>query len=175
MVLHLILRRAAVADTGSPANRACAWPDSINPRGWGDVFEFLFQDHDVLMLYDMPAQVAESAAGAVNLDPARWFTEFGLPYSVPDRPTWPTRSTTALAARPEVGWPAPRLLDEFVPMAQSPTARVPLSEWNALRWPWCARTDWILDHGPNMCVGPCARTGSAVQACGCVNSLSAGV
>jgi hypothetical protein len=77
MVLHLILRRAAVADTGSPPNEACGWPDSANPRGWGDLFEFLFQDHDVLMLYDMPAEGAESAAGAVNL----------LPFSVPDRPT----------------------------------------------------------------------------------------
>ena len=37
------------------------------------------------MLYDMPAQSAESAAGAVNLDPSRWFSEFSLPYPVPDR------------------------------------------------------------------------------------------
>ena len=87
MVLHLILRRTAVADTSLPANRACAWPHSANPRAWGDLLEFLFQDHDVLMLYDMPTQSAESAAGAVNLDPSRWFSEFSLPSPVPDRPT----------------------------------------------------------------------------------------
>jgi len=62
--------------------------NSTNPRGWADLFELLFQDHDVLMLYDMPAQTTESAAGAVNLDPSRWFSfsEFTLPYPVPDRP-----------------------------------------------------------------------------------------
>jgi hypothetical protein len=48
--------------------------------------EFVFQDHDVLMLCDMAAQSAEAAAGAVNLDPSRWFTEFSFPYPVPDRP-----------------------------------------------------------------------------------------
>ena len=50
------------------------------------MFEFLFQDHGVLMLYDMPAQSAESAAGAVNLDPSRWFSEFSPPLPCP-RPT----------------------------------------------------------------------------------------
>ena len=84
------------------------------PRGWGDLFEFVFQDHDVLMLYDMPAQEAESAAGAVNVDPARWFTEFSLPYPVPDGPTRPTRRTVRCclgpcSARQRVGgWPLRR-------------------------------------------------------------------
>ena len=85
MVLHLILRRAAAADGCSP-DQVESWPTEPDDPGWGDLFECLFQDHDVLMLYDMPAQSAEAAAGGVNLDPPRWFSEFGLPYPVPDRP-----------------------------------------------------------------------------------------
>ena len=95
MVLHLILRRAAIADTSLPTNQACAGPHSADPRGWGDLFEFLFQDHGVLMLYDMPAQSAESAAGAVNLDPSRWFSEFSPPLPCP-RPTHMTARKATL-------------------------------------------------------------------------------
>jgi hypothetical protein len=62
MVLHLILRPAAVTDTGSPAHQAYAWPNSTNPRGWGDLLKFLFQDHDVLMLCDMAAQSARGSS-----------------------------------------------------------------------------------------------------------------
>ncbi|MFV8142266.1 hypothetical protein ACNQR7_32265 [Mycolicibacterium senegalense] len=87
MALHFILRRAAVDDTDLPAERACDWPDEQNPHGWGDLYEYLFQDHDVLLLFDMPSDAAESVIDTVNLHPDRWFSEFGLPFTVPERTT----------------------------------------------------------------------------------------
>ena len=71
MVLYLILQRAQKA--------------SRSPNQWYNLFEILFQDEDVLMLYDMPPEAAESIADAVNLAPNRWFTEFTVPFPVPDR------------------------------------------------------------------------------------------
>lgn len=71
MALHLILQRAQAFSAASD---------------WSDLFEILFQDHDVLMLYDMPGEATEGIAGAVNLAPATWFDEFALPFDVPDRP-----------------------------------------------------------------------------------------
>ena len=53
-------------------------------HGWGDLFEYLFQDHDVLMLYDVP-EYGMSDLGTVNIEPHQWFTEFSLPYPVPER------------------------------------------------------------------------------------------
>lgn len=84
MALHLILRRAAVTDTGLPVEEAFEWPDESNPVGWGDLLEGLFQDHDVLMLYEIPA---DGVADGVNLAPQSWFSDFGAPFPVPDRLT----------------------------------------------------------------------------------------
>ena len=84
MVLHLTLRRAA-ADAGCPPQQVFAWPeDPTRDHGWGDLFEYLFQDHDVLMLYDVP-EYGMSDLGTVNIEPHQWFTEFSLPYPVPER------------------------------------------------------------------------------------------
>lgn len=71
MVLHLILRRASAGD-----------PDR---SGWDELDEVLFQDHDVLMLYDMPAKVIDGQFRGVNLEPERWFSEFTLPHPAPER------------------------------------------------------------------------------------------
>ncbi|ORM37534.1 hypothetical protein [Williamsia sp. 1135] len=87
MVLHLIVGRAAAADTGLPATQAMVWsgnPD--DPDTWGDLSVDLFQDHDVLTLYDVPAEAVTELVGGVNLAPAEWFTEFSTPYPLPDRP-----------------------------------------------------------------------------------------
>jgi hypothetical protein len=84
MVLHLTLHRAAAA-AGCPREQVFAWPtDPTRDNGWGDLFEYLFQDHDVLMLYDVP-EYGMSDMGTVNIEPLQWFTEFSLPYPVPDR------------------------------------------------------------------------------------------
>lgn len=77
MVLHLILRRA----------QAAARPRQVRPGSWDQLSEYLFQDHDVLMLYDLPPEATESLVGGVNLHPLRWFTEFTLPFTMPDRPS----------------------------------------------------------------------------------------
>ncbi|HEY9313784.1 hypothetical protein [Williamsia sp.] len=87
MVLHLILHRAAAADTGLPLPDALEWPDDPDdPDTWGDLTEYLFQDEDVLTLYDMPAEAIADIVGGVNLTPTEWFTEFTTPFPVPGRP-----------------------------------------------------------------------------------------
>jgi hypothetical protein len=84
VVLHLILHRAA-ADAGSSSEQVFAWPkDPSRDQGWGDFLEYLFQDHDVLMLYDVP-EYGMSDLGTVNIEPRQWFTKFSLPYPVPER------------------------------------------------------------------------------------------
>lgn len=86
MVLHVILRHAATTDTGLPTAAALAWPeDEDDPDTWGDLNEYLFQDHDVLMLYDLPADAIHELARGVNLNPESWFTEFTLPFPTPAR------------------------------------------------------------------------------------------
>lgn len=77
MVLHLILRRA----------QAAARPRQVRRGSWDQLSELLFQDHDVLTLYDLPPEATESLAGGVNLHPVRWFSEFTLPFPMPDRPS----------------------------------------------------------------------------------------
>lgn len=76
MALHLILRRA----------KSLARPRQVRRGSWDLLFEVLFQDHDVLMLFELPPDAAESLAGGVNLHPRRWFSEFTLPFPMPDRP-----------------------------------------------------------------------------------------
>lgn len=86
MVLHLILRRAAVTDTGLSADQAMAWPaETDNPDTWVDLASDLCQDDDVLALYDLPAETITRWVGGVNLEPAQWFTEFTTPYPLPER------------------------------------------------------------------------------------------
>lgn len=79
MVLHLVLRRA----------QAAARPRQVRRGSWDHLSEVLFQDHDVLTLYDLPPETTESLAGGVNLHPLRWFTEFTLPFPMPERPISP--------------------------------------------------------------------------------------
>lgn len=87
MVLHLIVGRAAAADTGLPATQAMAWSDNPDDADtWGDLAVDFFQDHDVLTLYDVPAEAVKELVGGVNLTPVEWFTEFTTPYPIPDRP-----------------------------------------------------------------------------------------
>lgn len=92
MALHLILHRAAAA-AGCPRSKVFEWPDDDLSRpdrgpGWGDLFEYLFQDHDVLLLHEMPAEETEALRG-VNLHPRRWFTEFSAPFEIPPRTAVP--------------------------------------------------------------------------------------
>ena len=78
MILHLVLRRAAV-DAGCPPGQVFAWPDDARrDQGWGDLFACLFHDDDVLMLYDA-AKYKMSDLGGVNMQPSQWFSEFSLP------------------------------------------------------------------------------------------------
>lgn len=86
MVLHLILRRAAAADTGLSLGQAVQWPeDPDNPDTWGDLAEYLFQDDDVLTLYDLPTDAITDIVDGVHLTPTEWFTEFTTPFPMPDR------------------------------------------------------------------------------------------
>lgn len=70
MALHLILHRAT-DDTG---------------QSWSDLAQELFQDNDVLTLYDLPVDAVTGPIGAVQLTPTQWFTEFTTPFSLPARP-----------------------------------------------------------------------------------------
>lgn len=75
MVLHLILNRAKAKSSGH-----------TDSESWALLSEVLFQDHDVLVLYDLPPEAVEKYIDGINLHPRRWFTQFGLPFLVPDRP-----------------------------------------------------------------------------------------
>lgn len=87
MMLHLIVYRAAAADTGLPATEALAWSDDLDDSDtWGDLDQYLFQDDDVLTLYDLPPEALSELVGGVNLGPTEWFTEFTTPFLVPNRP-----------------------------------------------------------------------------------------
>ncbi|MBB4138200.1 hypothetical protein [Gordonia humi] len=86
MTVHLALRRAAVLDTGLPARWAMTTSDRGGlPDTWGDLGQYLVQDDDVLMLYDVPPEAVAELAGGVNLSPTQWFTEFTTPFPMPDR------------------------------------------------------------------------------------------
>lgn len=80
MALHLILRRA----------KDMARPRQVRLGSWDLLSEVLFQDHDVLTLFDVPPDAVESLAGGVHLHPRRWFSEFALPFPMPDRPDAPS-------------------------------------------------------------------------------------
>ncbi|MGN7158223.1 hypothetical protein ACTHRK_19305, partial [Dietzia cercidiphylli] len=70
MALHLILHRTTTA-TG---------------QSWSDLAEDLFQDNDVLTLYDLPVDAVTGLIGGVQLTPSQWFTEFTTPFPLPPRP-----------------------------------------------------------------------------------------
>ncbi|CAN3132231.1 hypothetical protein ACNUDN_30345 [Mycobacterium sp. smrl_JER01] len=86
MMLHLILRNAAIA-SGCPPDRIHDWPEDPTScdDGWGDLYEYLFEDHDVLMLYEA-ASHDMNGLGALNMEPGQWFSEFIPAVPVPDRP-----------------------------------------------------------------------------------------
>lgn len=48
--------------------------------------EDLFQDNDVLTLYDIPVDAVTGPIGGVQLTPSQWFTEFTTPFPLPPRP-----------------------------------------------------------------------------------------
>lgn len=85
MALHLILHRAA-ATAGCPRDRVFDWPDNDGTpaEGWGDLFEYLFEDHDVLMLHHLPVDEMEAQRG-LNLAPRQWFSEFETAVTLPPR------------------------------------------------------------------------------------------
>jgi hypothetical protein len=70
MALRLVLHRTTI-DTG---------------QLWSDLAEDLFQDNDVLTLYDLPVDAVTGLIGAVQLPPTQWFTEFTTPFPLPPRP-----------------------------------------------------------------------------------------
>lgn len=76
MALHLIMQRARgmATDPSDPrTDLTDGLPEHNSDSDWDGPLEFLFQDHDVLMLFD---EDIEPGLGAVNLDPAQWFTPF---------------------------------------------------------------------------------------------------
>lgn len=76
MALHLILHRARdmATDPCDPrTDLTDGLPEHDSDSDWDAPLEFLFQDHDVLMLFD---DDIEPGLGTVNLDPAHWFTPF---------------------------------------------------------------------------------------------------
>lgn len=103
MVLHLILRRA----------EATARPRQVRRGSWDQLSEVLFQDHDVLTLYDLPPEATESVLGGVNLHPRRWFTEFTLPFPMPERPSQAAQSrwSKRTSPTPELTGPAEQTID----------------------------------------------------------------
>ncbi|MBU8841736.1 hypothetical protein, partial [Mycolicibacterium goodii] len=74
-VLHLILNRAKAKSSGHKDAESGAL-----------LAEVLSQDHDVLALYALPPGAVEKYIDGITLHPRRWFTQFGLPFLVPDRP-----------------------------------------------------------------------------------------
>ncbi len=76
MALHLILGRARAMATDESDRRMDLVGDIAahdNDNDWEGPLDYLFQDHDVLTLFDNDL---EPFPGAVNLVPAEWFTPF---------------------------------------------------------------------------------------------------
>lgn len=78
MALHLILQRARWAT--DPSEIRIDLIEGIDAHANGDDWDgppgFLFQDHDVLTLFD---DDVETHSGAVNLEPDDWFTRSPIP------------------------------------------------------------------------------------------------
>ncbi|MEV8238354.1 hypothetical protein AB0P23_24170 [Rhodococcus sp. NPDC077669] len=76
MALHLVLGRARAMATDESDRRMDLVGDIAahdNDNDWEGPLDFLFQDHDVLTLFDNDTK---PHPGAVNLVPAEWFTPF---------------------------------------------------------------------------------------------------
>jgi hypothetical protein len=86
MALHLAISRAEDLQRNRPRLVAEAVQDlSADPDdfAWEDCSNLLFEDHDVLMLFDSrldgiedPAGESGQALGMVNLAPLDWFSPF---------------------------------------------------------------------------------------------------
>lgn len=80
MALHLILQRAqAIASdpTDIRADLTAGLPACEGDSDWDGPLDFLFQDHDVLMLFDNDADgYAEPHSSTVNLALEKWFDPF---------------------------------------------------------------------------------------------------
>ncbi|MFC9786967.1 hypothetical protein [Rhodococcus sp. NPDC127528] len=75
MALHLILERAAALHgDGHFDDQLHDLPAHPDDTDWASPLDYLFQDHDVLVLFE-----DKTLDDAVNLDPADWFTPFELP------------------------------------------------------------------------------------------------
>lgn len=73
MALSLILGRARAMATDRSDVRADVTAEHDSDDDWDGPLENLFHDHDVLTLFE---DNGESHSGAVNLEPARWFSVF---------------------------------------------------------------------------------------------------
>jgi hypothetical protein len=87
MALHLAIEDAPVSlemeDDDSDDERHEALPKHHDDYSWDDCSEYLFQDHDVLMLFDEdltgiadPASAVSQFGGLANLQPSSWFAFF---------------------------------------------------------------------------------------------------
>ncbi|MFC9786957.1 hypothetical protein [Rhodococcus sp. NPDC127528] len=72
MALHLILRRARTLHrTGLYVDDLIAMPEHPSDSDWESPRDFLFEDLDVLTLFD-----GDGPADGLHLDPPNWFTPF---------------------------------------------------------------------------------------------------
>ncbi|TQF74125.1 hypothetical protein FK531_05600 [Rhodococcus spelaei] len=75
MALHLILRRAsALHHDGHFDDELAAIPRHPEDSDWAGPLDYLFEDHDVLTLFD-----GITPDDGVNLDPPAWFDPFEPP------------------------------------------------------------------------------------------------
>lgn len=75
MALHLILDRAAALHAGGHVDYQLAGiPAHPRDGDWAGPLDYLFEDHDVLVLFDGAAP-----GDGVNLDPPAWFEAFEPP------------------------------------------------------------------------------------------------
>ncbi|MEV7239120.1 hypothetical protein AB0N06_36070 [Streptomyces sp. NPDC051020] len=79
MALHVGSARARALERNRPqlARKAVAGlPEDRRDDDWDACSGILFQDHDVLMLFDDALDGVEDSGSAVNLAPLDWFTAF---------------------------------------------------------------------------------------------------
>ncbi|GAA4483370.1 hypothetical protein GCM10023094_34830 [Rhodococcus olei] len=99
MALHLILARAAALHSdGHFDDQLDDLPAHPDDTDWASPLDYLFQDHDVLVLCE-----SKTIDDAVNLDPDDWFTPFEPPPRPQPPPRIPTDSGAATAAGVSTG------------------------------------------------------------------------
>lgn len=86
MALHLAIARAQNLTRNRPrlvSDAVAALPEERQAFDWDACSDVLFQDHDVLMLFDNtldgiedPGNGIHQAMGMVNLAPNEWFAPF---------------------------------------------------------------------------------------------------